>query len=107
MTGRTVIQGSPSSNGFRMPAEWERHAATWIAWPHNRRDWPGKIAPVCWVYGEIARKVTLGEKLRILVNNPAHEKQAQRILSRVGVDPGKAEFFHIPSNRGWTRDTGP
>jgi len=107
MTGRTVMRGSPASNGFRMPAEWEPHAATWIAWPHNRRDWPGKIAPVHWVYGEIARKVTLGEKLRILVNSPVHERQAQRILTRVGVDPEKVEFFRIPSNRGWTRDTGP
>jgi agmatine deiminase len=107
MTGRTIMQGSPASNGFRMPAEWERHAATWIAWPHNRGDWPGKIAPVQWVYGEIARKVTLGENLRILVNTSASEKQARRILTRVGVDPGKVEFFRIPTNRGWTRDTGP
>ncbi len=107
MTGRTVMQGSPASNGFRMPAEWELHAATWIAWPHNRGDWPGKIAPVQWVYGEIARKVTLGENLRILVNTSASEEQARRILTRVGVDPGKVEFFRIPTNRGWTRDTGP
>ena len=107
MTRRTVMQGSPASNGFRMPAEWEPHAATWIAWPHNRRDWPGKIAPVQWVYGEIARKVTHGENLRILVNSPVHEKQAQRILTRVGVDPERVEFFRIPSNLGWTRDTGP
>jgi agmatine deiminase len=90
-----------------MPAEWEPHAATWIAWPHNRRDWPGKIAPVHWVYGEIARKVTRSENLRILVNTTAHEKQARRILTRVGVDPGRVEFFRIPTNRGWTRDTGP
>ena len=107
MTARTALQGSPAANGFRMPAEWEPHSATWIAWPHNRTDWPGKIAPVQWVYGEIARKVTVGENLRILVNSPVHEKQAGRILSRVGVDPGKIEFFRIPSNRGWTRDTGP
>jgi agmatine deiminase len=107
MNGRTVMQGSPASNGFRMPAEWEMHAATWIAWPHNRGDWPGKIAPVQWVYGEVARKVTLGEKLRILVNSPVHEKQARRIFTRVGVDLEKVEFFRIPSNRGWTRDTGP
>lgn len=107
MTGRTLLHGSPASNGFRMPAEWEPHAATWIAWPHNRRDWPGKIAPVHWVYGEIARKVTRSENLRILVNTTAHEKQARRILTRVGVDPGRVEFFRIPTNRGWTRDTGP
>jgi agmatine deiminase len=90
-----------------MPAEWERHEATWIGWPHNRTDWPGKIVPVHWVYGEIVRKLTPGEIVRILVNSRSHESQARRILARTGVDPTRVEFFHIPTNRGWTRDFGP
>ena len=45
-----------------MPAEWEAHAATWIAWPHNRDDWPGKMAPIPWVYGEIVRKISPGRE---------------------------------------------
>jgi agmatine deiminase len=90
-----------------MPAEWEPHAATWLAWPHNRTDWPGKIAPVHWVYGEIARKIVSGENVRILVNSPSHEQQARRILAKVGVELRAVEFFRIPTNRGWTRDFGP
>jgi agmatine deiminase len=93
--------------GFKMPAEWERHEATWIGWPHNRSDWPGKLVPVHWVYGEIVRKITPGETVRILVNSRSHESQARRILARAGVDPTTVEFLHIPTDRGWTRDFGP
>src|SRR5438477_265293 len=98
---------TPAAEGFRMPAEWETHEATWIAWPHNKTDWPGKFAPIPWVYGEIARKILPGEKLRVLVESKAHENSARRVLSRVGAEASKAEFFRIPTNRGWTRDCGP
>jgi agmatine deiminase len=90
-----------------MPAEWEPHAATWIAWPHNRSDWPGKLATIPWVYGEIVRKIVPNEKVRILVNTPAHEKQARRVLGRAGALSEDVEFFRIPTNRTWARDFGP
>ena len=98
---------SPAALGFRMPAEWEPHHATWIGWPHNASDWPGKFAPIPWVYGEIVRKLVPGEVVRILVNSAAHERQARRVLERVGVDQARVEFFRFPTNRGWTRDFGP
>jgi agmatine deiminase len=97
---------SPAKAGFRMPAEWEPHEATWIGWPRNRTDWPGKIAPIPWVYGEIVRRIAPGEKVRILADGST-EKQARRILRRVGVDPSRMEFFPFPTDRGWTRDSGP
>lgn len=95
------------SNRFRMPAEWEPHEATWIGWPHNRTDWPGKFATIPWVYGEIVRRLTSGEVVRIIVESPEHEVGARRVLSRAGVDLNRVEFFHFPTNRGWTRDFGP
>jgi agmatine deiminase len=106
-TKNSSSNDTPSAQGFRMPAEWEAHEATWIGWPHNRSDWPGKIAPIHWAYGEIVRKITLGEKARILVNTKSHEAQARRILNRVGVKPERVDFFQFPTNRGWTRDFGP
>jgi agmatine deiminase len=90
-----------------MPAEWEPHEATWIGWPHNRTDWPGKFAAIPWVYGEIVRKIAPGEIVRIIVDSRKHEVQARRILSSVGADLKAVEFFSIPTNRGWTRDFGP
>lgn len=98
---------TPAALGFRLPAEWEKHEATWIAWPHNRTDWPGKFEPIRWVYGEMARKIAPGEMLRILAGSKALEAQARRILTRVGVDLARVEFFRFPTNRGWTRDCGP
>jgi len=98
---------SPAALGYRLPAEWEPHEATWIGWPHNRSDWPGKFAPIPWVYAEIVRKIAPGEIVRVLVNSKAHEEQAKRILRRVGVDLTRVEFFRIATNRGWTRDFGP
>jgi len=99
--------GTPAALGFRMPAEWEPHHATWLGWPHNASDWQGKFAPIPWVYGEIARALVPGEIARILVNSAAHERQARRVLERVGVDHTRVEFFRFPTNRGWTRDFGP
>jgi agmatine deiminase len=101
--------------GWRMPAEWEPHEATWIAWPHNRADWPGKFAPIPWVFAEIVRALSAGEKVRILVNSADHERQARRILSRAGVGgqgvgaqaADRVEFFRIPTDRAWARDFGP
>jgi agmatine deiminase len=90
-----------------MPAEWEGHEATWIAWPHRLSDWPGRFAPIPWVYGEIVRKLAPGEIVRILVSSRAHEAGARRVLRRVGADLGRVEFFPWPTDRGWTRDFGP
>ncbi|MGE5326367.1 MAG: agmatine deiminase family protein [Deltaproteobacteria bacterium] len=90
-----------------MPAEWEPHEATWIGWPHQLTDWPGKFGPIPWVYAEIARKITAGEILRVLVNNKEHEAKARKYLRRADVDLSRIEFFRFPTNRGWTRDSGP
>jgi agmatine deiminase len=98
---------SPATLGFVMPAEWERHEATWLIWPHNEVDWPGKVCTVRWVYGEIVRKVCRGEIVRILINGKADERLARDYLSRAGADLGRVEFIVHPTNRGWTRDTGP
>ena len=90
-----------------MPAEWDRHEATWIGWPHNATDWPDKIATIQWVYGEIARKIAESEKARILVGDAAAQAKARTILKRVGANLKNVEFFRYPTNRGWTRDFGP
>ena len=90
-----------------MPAEWERHDATWIGWPHNRSDWPGKISAIPWVYGEIVRRIAPGEIVRILVESESHEARAKTVLSRTGVEARRVRFHRFPTNRGWTRDFGP
>ncbi|CAN5434350.1 agmatine deiminase family protein [soil metagenome] len=90
-----------------MPAEWEPHEAVWLGWPHNAADWPGKIAAIHFVYGEIVRRIAESETVRIIVNEATHESKARSILNKIGVSPEMVEFFQIPSNRGWMRDAGP
>jgi agmatine deiminase len=90
-----------------MPAEWEPHEATWIAWPHNQRDWPGKFATIPWVYAEIVRHLHQSEKVRILVEDVSMEKRVQEMLFRTGVDSQQVSFFHFPTDRVWIRDFGP
>jgi agmatine deiminase len=99
---------TPLEAGFKMPAEWEKHRATWIGWCSNRNDFPGKISAVHWVYGEITRKlIEGGETVAILVQNEKHQAKATSVLTKVGADFDKIEFYQIPHNRGWMRDSGP
>jgi agmatine deiminase len=100
------MEKTPSSMGYRMPAEWEKHEATWIGWPHNKTDWPGKFTPIPWVFGEMVRKISQGEIVRIIAV-PNIQRQAKSILKRIGVSMKLVEFFNYPTNRGWTRDFGP
>jgi agmatine deiminase len=104
---KSTSTGSPAKLGFAMPAEWEPHAATWLGWPHNETDWPGKLDTIRWVYGEMVRKITPGEIVRLLVQNRAEEKLARRYLAHAGCDVNKVQFVPHPTNRGWTRDSGP
>jgi agmatine deiminase len=100
-----------------MPAEWEPHEATWIAWPHNRSDWPGKFEAIPWIYAEIIRHLTGVERVNILVQNEAEEVHARGLLVRAHALPKRAADSHKPAgnvrflsmrtNRVWTRDTGP
>ena len=93
--------------GYRMPAEWAPHAATWIGWPHNAEDWPGKFQPIPWVYAEIVRHLSQVEEVHILVNDETTEKRALRILLRTGANLARLHFHHWQTDRVWLRDSGP
>jgi agmatine deiminase len=99
--------GTPRQRGFRMPAEWEPHSGTWIAWPHNADDWPGRFAPIPWVYAEIVRKLSRVEKVHILVTGSAEAARARGVLRKAGAAMEAVEFIVCPTDRVWTRDFGP
>lgn len=92
---------------YRMPAEWEPHEATWLAWPHHRDDWPGKFPAIPFVYGEIVRHLHQSEKVHILINGTAGEKRARQVLEKLPLDWQRLTFWKVPTNRVWTRDYGP
>ena len=90
-----------------MPAEWERHQATWLAWPHETSDWPGKFEPVPWIYGEIVRHLSRSEQVNILVQDREEENTARGVLEKCHANLSAVRFFCIPTNRSWTRDFCP
>ena len=90
-----------------MPAEWEPHAATWLAWPHNPEDWPDRFASIPYVYADIVRCLAAGERVEICVQDAGEEEQARAILRHTGVRDDNVRFHHWPTNRVWTRDSGP
>jgi agmatine deiminase len=97
----------PSEEGFRLPAEWQPHKATWLGWPHNREDWPGKFSPIPWVYAEMVRRIAEGEIVKILVQSDKYQKQAEQVLTSAGADLSNIEFHQFRTDRGWLRDSGP
>ena len=91
---------------LRMPAEWEPHAATWLAWPHYHGDWPGKFEPIPWVYAEIIRHLSRHERVELIVKDAAAEKAARKILVKANALSANVRFHRWPTNRVWTRDSG-
>jgi agmatine deiminase len=89
-----------------MPAEWEPHEATWLAWPHYRDDWPGKFEPIPWVYAEIIRHLARHERVDLIVNDALSEKRAHKVLDRANALSDNVHFHRWPTNRVWTRDSG-
>lgn len=98
---------TPAAYGYRMPAEWDEHAATWIAWPHHRADWPGKFEPIRWVFAEIVRNLARHERVELVVQDAAAEQRARRTLTQANADSGDIRFHHWPTDRIWLRDSGP
>ena len=107
-TRRSPTTQTPAALGYRMPAEWEPHAATWIAWPHNRDDWPGKFGPIPWVYAEIVRLLSRVERVKILVKAPRMTAPRGRPARRGAASTSsRVAFVKAATDRVWTRDSGP
>jgi agmatine deiminase len=104
---------TPASQGYAMPAEWQPHDATWIAWPHNREDWPDKFEPIPWIYAEIVRILAQGERVHIFVQpsmggkKDRFKKEVASILERNNVNLAHVTLHTQPTDRVWTRDSGP
>ena len=90
-----------------MPAEWEPHHATWLGWPHELTDWPGKFAPIPWAFAEIVRHLSRVERVFLLVQDANAEKRVRAILKKAGAQLSNVDFFRVPTDRGWMRDSGP
>jgi len=95
------------NNKYILPPEWSLHEATWIGWPYNKSDWPGKFSPIPYVYAEILKYISRGEKVRIFVQSKGHKLKADKVLEDCDVSLSNIEFFIKKTDRGWLRDSGP
>ncbi len=98
---------APAELGFRMPAEWEPHAATWLIWPHKCDSWPGRFEQVPRIWAQVARAVGEGELVRILVNDDEHLESARTALESVSLSAERVRFYRVPTDDAWIRDSGP
>jgi len=96
----------PAAQGYRMPAEWEPHESTWLAWPHLRGDWPGKFEPIPWVYAEIIRNLARYERVDLIVNTETAERRARSALEQADALSNNVCFHRWRTDRVWTRDSG-
>jgi len=104
---RTAAEATPFERGFWMPAEWEHHEATWLGWPHEVTDWPGKFPAIPWAYAEIVRHLSRVERVYLLVQNREAQSKVRAILKKSEVNLDAVDFFCVPTDRGWMRDSGP
>ncbi|MEZ6111023.1 MAG: agmatine deiminase family protein [Pirellulaceae bacterium] len=94
---------TPASLGYRWPAEWERQAAVWLSWPHNRDSWPGKFEPIPGQFAEFVRAIARFEPVHILAGSEAVMAEAR---SLVGELPN-VTLHDVRTNDAWCRDHGP
>jgi agmatine deiminase len=104
---RAAVPSTPFEGRFWMPAEWERHEATWLGWPHERTDWPGKFPSIPWAFAEIVRHLSRVERVYLLVENREAQSHVRTILKQSGANLDAVDFFRVPTDRGWMRDSGP
>ncbi len=98
---------TPNLQNYRMPAEWAPHDGTFLGWPHELTDWPGKFAPIPWLFAEIVRHLARVELVFLLVENAAAQSRVKSILNKSHVNLDNVTFLQVPTDRGWMRDSGP
>src|SRR5881396_1355587 len=90
-----------------MPAEWEPHEATWLGWPHELTDWPGKFAPIPWAFAEIVRHLSRVERVFLLVESREAQVRVRSMLKKSGGNLDAVDFFVAPTDRGWMQRRNP
>lgn len=98
---------TPAELGYYFPAEFAKHSATWLSWPHKEESWPGKLDTIFPPYAEFIKYVALGEVVNINVADEAMKLFAMKHLQQAGVNMSNIQFHYFPTNDAWCRDHGP
>jgi agmatine deiminase len=106
-SGHAGKEISPRELGYRMPAEWEPHEATWLAWPHNLETWSDQLELVKQIWVEMIRAIAVGENVCLLVNDQGSQAEAEKRLMAVRTVMERVSIYQIPTVDVWIRDYGP
>ena len=98
---------SPRELGYRMPAEWEPHRATWLAWPHNRGAWADQLGPIQEIWVQMVRALSPHEMVCLLIDDAHAIEEARVRLTRAAANLDNVSFIKIPTVDVWLRDYGP
>lgn len=98
---------TPRSLGYRFPAEWEKHASTWLSYPHNEASWPDKMEPIFPFYNQFIKEISKGEIVNINVIDNTMLETVKYQLSENGTIMSNIRFHLHPTNDAWCRDHGP
>jgi len=102
-----MLIDTPAQKGYFFPAEWYKHKATWLSWPHKEASWPGKLDAVFPMYAQFVKLLAEGEEVHINVANDKMEAFAKQYIIQAGADMNQVFFHHFPTNDAWCRDHGP
>ncbi len=106
-TSNGIYRQPPGERGYRMPAEWERHKATWLTWPHDEAHWTHKFEKIPPIWARMVKELSAGEEVHILVHDAGVEAVARNEMERTGVEWERVTLHRVPSNFSWARDHGP
>ena len=106
-TSRLPDALTPKQLGYYFPAEWEKHEATWLSWPHKEESWPGKINAIFPSYSLFVKYLAQSEKVRINIVDEAAKAAASKHLSEANVNLAQVEWYYNPTDDAWCRDHGP
>jgi len=102
-----TMDKTPKESGYYFPAEFARHDATWLSWPHKKASWPGKINSIYPVYAKFIKLIAEGELVNVNVVDEKMKQTAIRYLNEASADLSRVNFFIHPTNDAWCRDHGP
>ena len=107
MHSSTEQHSTPKSLGYRLPAEWEKHEATWLTFPWCNDSFPGKMDAILPSYLNFIKTISRGEKVRININDTTLKTKVEGLLKEYSIDESQIELFIHRSDDVWCRDHGP
>jgi agmatine deiminase len=95
-----ALSRTPAADGYRIPAEFEPHAGTWMLWPSRLDNWRDGARPAQRAFAAVATAIAQFEPVTV------GACAAQYEFARAELPP-EVRVVELSSNDAWMRDVGP